>query len=159
MVCQTSGVFLLALYLSLAQSAFRVPFRQSKTADSWKGGRCQRDGYKLPGSPIAYLMDGQNKETELRRARRRNNTWSWVDMFLIRPLLACSHSLRLSWQGRMQTELDPRFHPGSRASRRRHSPSATNSRVSRRTTRMCKRARTTYLRVTSVWPVWRTAST
>jgi hypothetical protein len=67
--------------VSKAQSAFRVPSRQSKTADSWKGGRGQQDGYKQPGSRIATLMDRQNKEAELRRARRRDNTWSWADMF------------------------------------------------------------------------------
>ncbi|KAK1835647.1 hypothetical protein QBC39DRAFT_148208 [Podospora conica] len=93
-------------------------------------------------------------------------TWSrsglrvLVAMSLIRPLLACSHSLRLSWQGSRRTRgsrarRDPRLHP---VSRRRHSPTATNSRVSRRTTRMCKRARTTYQQLMSVWSVWRTAS-
>lgn len=30
-------MFVLGLYLSLAQSAFRVPFRQSKTVDSLGG--------------------------------------------------------------------------------------------------------------------------
>ena len=45
-----------------------------------------------------------------------------------------------------------RLHPVSRASRRRHSPSAAN-RVSRRTTRIRKRVRTTGQRVMSVCAV------